>query len=52
MATRLIRDREAYDHMARAVNPYGDGHACARIADAIEWHFGLRSDLPEDYTGA
>ena len=52
MATRLIRDREAYDRMARAVNPYGDGHACARIADAIEWHFGLRSDLPEDYTGA
>ena len=52
MATRLIRDRGAYDQMARAVNPYGDGRACARIADAIEWHFGLRSDLPEDYTGA
>ena len=28
--------------MAHAVNPYGDGHACARIADAILWHFGLR----------
>lgn len=52
MATRLIRDRAAYDQMARAVNPYGDGHACARIADAIEWHFGLRCDPPEDYTGA
>lgn len=52
MATRLIRDRGAYDRMARAVNPYGDGRACARIADAIEWHFGLRVDPPEDYTGA
>lgn len=52
MATRLIRDRAAYDQMAHAVNPYGDGHACVRIADAIEWHFGLRSDPPEDYTGA
>ena len=52
MATRLIRDRGAYDRMARAVNPYGDGRACVRIADAIEWHFGLRVDPPEDYTGA
>lgn len=52
MATRLIRDRGAYDQMAHAVNPYGDGRACARIADAIEWHFGLRVDPPEDYTGA
>lgn len=52
MATRLIRNRAAYDQMAHAVNPYGDGHACARIADAIEWYFGLRSDPPEDYTGA
>lgn len=52
MATRLIRDQGAYEKMAKAVNPYGDGHACARIADAIEWHFGLRTELPKDYTGA
>lgn len=51
MATRLLRDREAYDKMARAVNPYGDGRACGRIADAVEWHFGLRRDPPEDYSG-
>ncbi len=25
----------------------GDGFACRRIADAIEWHFGLRKDPPE-----
>lgn len=51
MATRLLRDRAAYDKMARAVNPYGDGHACRRIADAVEWHFGLRGDPPENYSG-
>ena len=49
MGTRLIRDRRAYDEMARAVNPYGDGNACPRIADAIEWRFGLRAERPADY---
>ena len=29
--------------------PYGDGHACARIADAILWHFGRRSERPADF---
>ena len=36
MAERLIRDKSAYDAMAHAVNPYGDGHACRRIADAAK----------------
>jgi UDP-N-acetylglucosamine 2-epimerase len=35
--------------MAKAVNPYGDGTACARIAEAIKWHFGFRQDRPEDF---
>ena len=48
MATRLIRDKEAYARMAHAVNPYGDGNACRRIADAILWYFG-RGKKPEDY---
>lgn len=29
---RLVEDREAYEAMAQASNPYGDGHACERIA--------------------
>ena len=49
MAARLIRDKRAYDKMAHAVNPYGDGHACRRIVDAVEWHFGLRKERPADY---
>ena len=47
MAERLIHDPEAYRKMAHAVNPYGDGHACERIAQAILWHFG-RGEKPAD----
>ena len=32
----LLEDRAAYDKMAHACNPYGDGHACERIADILE----------------
>ena len=39
----------AYEQMAKAVNPYGDGHACARIAQAIRWHFGLTEQRPADF---
>lgn len=49
MASRLLSDREEYDKMAHAVNPYGDGHACRRIADAIVWHFGRRETPPEEF---
>ena len=49
MGNELLRSREAYDAMAHAVNPYGDGHACARIADAILWHFGRKAERPADF---
>lgn len=32
----LLENQAAYDVMARASNPYGDGHACERIADILE----------------
>lgn len=32
---RLLTDQAAYDAMAHASNPYGDGHACERIADIL-----------------
>ena len=51
MAERLIRDKDAYRTMAHAVNPYGDGRACQRIADAILWSFGRRAERPADYQG-
>lgn len=39
--TELLTDRAAYDVMAHAVNPYGDGLATGRAVRAIEHFFGL-----------
>ena len=49
LASELLEDENVYQSMAKAVNPYGDGTACARIAEAIKWHFGFRPDRPEDF---
>ena len=38
-ATALLENREVYDRMARIHNPYGDGHASERIAEAIHAFF-------------
>ncbi len=48
MANTLIRDKNAYDLQAAAVNPYGDGNASQRIANAILYYFGL-GDKPKDF---
>lgn len=34
-AKKLLNDKNAYDKMSKASNPYGDGHASERIVDAI-----------------
>ena len=44
LARELFDDPNAYAAMAHAVNPYGDGKTSARILQAIEHYFGLRSD--------
>ena len=49
MASRLLTDPAAYAAMAHAANPYGDGRACGRIADAIEYRFGLRAQPPAPF---
>ena len=35
--TRLLDDKEEYDRMSHAANPYGDEHASERIADILEF---------------
>ena len=40
----LLEDAEAYTEMSHAVNPYGDGQACRRIADALA---GIETDRYE-----
>ena len=34
--TKHLDDEAEYGKMAHAANPYGDGHACERIADVLE----------------
>ena len=34
--SRLLTDHTEYEAMSKASNPYGDGHACERIADVLE----------------
>lgn len=46
LTQELLQGGEAYARMAHAVNPYGDGKACGRIADAIAWHFGVVEEKP------
>ena len=33
--SELLDDRKAYERMSKAVNPYGDGKACARIVNSL-----------------
>ena len=42
-AARLLDDRAAYEAMARAHNPYGDGKASQRIAKAVAAAHGIHS---------
>ena len=48
-ALTLLTDEVAYSKMANAVNPYGDGEACGRITAAIEYHFGMRKERPDNW---
>ena len=33
----LLENKTSYDKMSKASNPYGDGFACKRIADILEF---------------
>jgi UDP-N-acetylglucosamine 2-epimerase (non-hydrolysing) len=44
---RLLEDDAAYQAMANAVNPYGDGHAAERGVAAIAHELGVGDRLPE-----
>ncbi|WES36561.1 UDP-N-acetylglucosamine 2-epimerase (non-hydrolyzing) [Ruminiclostridium papyrosolvens DSM 2782] len=49
-ATKLLEDKEDYDTMAKAVNPYGDGHASERIVKVLLYHFGLTDEIPQEFS--
>ncbi len=39
LAHELLTDQEVHEKMSKASNPYGDGNASVRIAEAIRYHF-------------
>ena len=49
--TELLHDRRAYESMARAVNPYGDGNCATRTVAALRHFFG-RGPRPVDFDPA
>ena len=51
MTGRLLTDAAAYESMANAVNPYGDGHAAERSVAALAHYFGL-GPAPEEFDPA
>jgi UDP-N-acetylglucosamine 2-epimerase (non-hydrolysing) len=49
MTKELLTNQAAYEEMAHAANPYGDGEASRRIVEAILHHYGLRSERPAPF---
>ncbi|MDX8363691.1 non-hydrolyzing UDP-N-acetylglucosamine 2-epimerase [Cytobacillus sp. IB215665] len=49
LATELLTNKEEYEKMAQASNPYGDGEASKRIAEAIKYYFKQLANRPADY---
>jgi len=47
--TRLLDDSIQYRRMANAVNPYGDGRAADRTAEAIRYFLHLRRTRPAEF---
>ena len=37
----LLEDEKEYQKMSKASNPYGDGHACKKIADILEENYDM-----------
>src|ERR1700724_1290277 len=46
--SELLDNAAAYQKMAKAVNPYGDGHASRRIADGV-WGYLRGGAMPEEF---
>lgn len=50
-ASRLLTDPSAYEAMARAHNPFGDGRAAERIVHALRYYFGSTTTPPTEFSG-
>ncbi|GGM32644.1 UDP-N-acetyl glucosamine 2-epimerase [Paraliobacillus quinghaiensis] len=50
LADELLSDDAKHKEMAHASNPYGDGQASARIADAIRYFYKHTNEKPSTFT--
>jgi len=48
-AEKLILDKNEYNKMTKAINPYGDGAASERIVQAILHYFGFTDRRPAEF---
>ncbi len=49
LAKELLDSPDAYNKMAQAANPYGDGEASRRICKAILYEFGKKPNKPDKF---
>lgn len=49
LTEELLDDKNQYNKMANAVNPYGDGFASERIIESMLYYFGEKKDRPADF---
>jgi hypothetical protein len=49
LAKELLDNKEEYEKMAQAKNPFGDGQASRRIVESILYHFGKKAERPDEY---
>lgn len=49
LAEELLDSEEAYNAMAHAANPYGDGEASRRICEALLYEFGMSESKPDQF---
>src|SRR5699024_7146440 len=47
--TNLITNKDEYERMANAKNPYGDGKASDRILDSISYYFKQTDQKPDEF---
>ena len=50
LTAMLLDDKEEYEKMSNAVNPYGDGYASERIRDSLLYRFKILKERPKDFT--
>ena len=46
---KLLMNKQVYNNMAYAQNPYGDGKASERICDSIKYYLGLTEEIPKEF---